>query len=240
MIENILLWTLLTLTGATATVLLAERYGYEVIIGVFAGLIVTAQILANKTVTILEFTVPAGVLVYSTSYLLTDVLAEFHGKKEAKKAVWSGFMGSILLVLSINIAISWPGAAFWKGQEAFAQTLGSTWRIVAASLGAYLVSQNLDVFLFHKIRERTGESKLYLRNILSTGISQFVDTVIFIVIAFYGVMPIVPLIIGQYFIKLGIAALDTPFLYSVKYFKNSKWSSYELPEINPLGLKNHE
>ena len=53
MIEQILLWTLLTLTGATATVLLAERYGHEVIIGVFAGLIVTAQFLANKTFTIL-------------------------------------------------------------------------------------------------------------------------------------------------------------------------------------------
>lgn len=145
-------------------------------------------------------------------------------------------MSSILLVLSINIAISWPGAAFWQGQEAFAQTLDSTWRIVAASLGAYLVSQNLDVFLFHKIRDITGESKLYLRNILSTGISQFVDTIIFIVIAFYGSMPIAPLIIGQYIIKLGIAAIDTPFLYSVKYFKNSKWADYELPSFDIRGM----
>ena len=223
MIEMITLWILLTLSAATFTVFLAEVYGYEIIIGIFAGLIVAAQVLANKTVTILEFTVPAGVLVYSTSYLLTDVLTEFHGKEEAKKAVWSGFLGSIILVLSINIAIAWPAAAFWKGQEAFTQTLGSTWRIVAASLAAYVVSQNTDVFLFQRIREYTGESKLYLRNIASTGVSQFIDTVIFIVIAFYGVMPIIPLIIGQYIIKLAIAGLDTPFLYFIKYSKQHQW-----------------
>lgn len=223
MIENILFWILLTLTGATATILLSEKYGYEIIIGVFAGLIVTAQVLANKTVTILEFTVPAGVLVYSTSYLLTDVLAELHGKKEAKKAVWSGFMASILLVLSINIAIAWPSAAFWKAQEAFTTTLGTTWRIVAASLAAYVVSMNTDVFIFHKIKDYTGESKLYLRNVVSTGIAQFIDTVIFIMVAFYGVMPVVPLIIGQYIIKLAIAALDTPYIYAVKWAKDQPW-----------------
>ncbi|MFB6200141.1 MAG: queuosine precursor transporter [Candidatus Nanohaloarchaea archaeon] len=223
MIANILLWILLTLTGATTTVLLAEKYGYELIIGVFSGLIVTAQVLANKTVTILEFTVPAGVLVYSTSYLLTDVLAEFHGKEEAKKAVWSGFMASILLVLSINIAITWPSAAFWKAQEAFVTTLGTTWRIVAASLAAYVVSMNTDVYIFHKIKEYTGDSKLYLRNMVSTGVAQFIDTVIFIMIAFYGVMPVIPLIIGQYIIKLAIAALDTPYIYLVKWAKKQSW-----------------
>jgi uncharacterized integral membrane protein (TIGR00697 family) len=222
MIELILFWIIATLAGATAAVLISEKYGYEIIIGLFAGLIVAAQVLANKTVTVLEFTVPAGVLVYSTSYLLTDVLAEFHGKKEAKKAVWSGFLASVILVVAINIAIAWPSPAFWKGQAAFEQTLGTTWRIVAASLTAYVFSQNLDVYIFHKIRSRTGESKLYLRNILSTGTSQLVDSIIFIVIAFYGVMPIVPLIIGQYIVKLSIAALDTPFIYSVKYSKKHR------------------
>lgn len=222
MIELILFWITLTLVGATAAVFISEKYGYEMIIGVFAGLIVAAQILANKTVTVLEFTVPAGVIVYSTSYLLTDVLAEFHGKREAKKAVWSGFLASIILVLAIKIAIAWPSPAFWKGQAAFEQTLGSTWRIVVASLAAYVFSQNIDVHIFHRIRSWTGESKLYLRNILSTGTSQLVDSVIFVSIAFYGVMPIIPLIIGQYIVKLAIAALDTPFIYFIKYSKQHR------------------
>ena len=228
MIDLIIFWIILTLVSATTIVFLGEKYGYEITIGLFTGLIVTAQVLANKTVQILDFTVPAGVIVYSTAFLLTDVLAEFHGKQEAKKAVWSGFLASVVLVLAIKIAIAWPSAAFWKSQEAFTTTLGSTWRIVLASLGAYIVSQNTDVYLFHKIRSYTGEPKLYLRNILSTSTSQFIDSVIFIVIAFYGVMPVIPLIIGQYVVKLMIAALDTPFIYFIKYSKK-----YGIPQKLP-------
>ncbi len=210
MIELIFFWILITLFSATIIVFLGEKYGYEITIGLFAGLIVTAQILANKTVQIYQFTVPAGVLVYSASYLITDILVEFHGKKEAKKAVWSGFLASIILVIAIKIAIAWPSASFWEGQQAFRQTLGSTWRITLASLLAYIISQNSDVYIFDKIRSYTGESKLYFRNIVSTSISQLIDTVIFITIAFYGNLPIISLIIGQYIVKLLITIFLQP------------------------------
>lgn len=236
MFDLITAWILLTLTSATIVVFLGEKYGHEITIGLFAGLIVTAQVLANKTVQVFDFTVPAGVLVYSTGYLLTDVLVEFHGKEAAKKAVWSGFLASIILVIAINIAIAWPSAAFWEAQDAFVTTLGSTWRIVLASLAAYLISQHTDVHLFHRIRGYTGESKLYLRNIGSTSVSQLIDSVIFIVIAFYGVMPIVPLIIGQYIVKLSIAALDTPFIYFIKYSKQSRLIE-KLPDRSSLSIR---
>lgn len=239
MLDLILAWILLTLASATIVVFLGEKYGYGLTIGLFAGLIVTAQVLANKTVQILDFTVPAGVLVYSTGYLITDVLAEFHGKDTAKQAVWSGFLASLILVIAIRIAIAWPSAQFWQAQEAFVTTLGSTWRIVAASLAAYVVSQNTDVHLFHRIREYTGDSKLYLRNIGSTSISQLIDSVIFIVIAFYGVMPIIPLIIGQYIVKLAIAALDTPFIYFIKYSKRHNLID-KLPDRSTLRLTRPE
>lgn len=239
MLDLIFAWIILTLASATVVVFLGEKYGYGITIGLFAGLIVSAQVLANKTVQILDFTVPAGVLVYSTAYLLTDILTEFHGKDTAKEAVWSGFLASIILVIAIQIAIAWPSAPFWQAQDAFVTTLGPTWRIVLASLAAYVVSQNTDVFLFHKIREYTGESKLYLRNIGSTSVSQLIDSVIFIVIAFYGVLPIVPLIIGQYIIKLAIAALDTPFIYFVKYSKEYGLVE-KLPDRSKLRLTRPE
>lgn len=232
MIELTIFWILITLSSATIVVFIGEKYGYEITIGLFAGLIVTAQILANKTVQIYQFTVPAGVLVYSVSYLITDILVEFHGKEEGKKAVWSGFLASIILIISIRIAIIWPSAPFWKGQEAFRQTLGSTWRIILSSLIAYIISKNSDVYIFDKIRSYTGESKLYLRNILSTSISQFIDTLIFISIAFYGGLPILSLIIGQYIIKLLIAVLDTPFIYFIKYSID-----HSLPEKIPKIVK---
>lgn len=222
MLGIIFLWILLTLAAATGIAYLGEKFGIGIIIGTFAALVVTAQILANKVVSFWIFTVPGGFLVYSTSYLLTDILAEFHGKRRAKEAVWSGFLGSILLVLSIQIAIAWPSPVFWKGQQALKQTLGMTWRIVLASLSAYVISQNWDVNVFHKIKKLTDGEHLWLRNLASTMSSQGIDTTIFITIAFFGQMPIIPLIIGQYFVKLIIAALDTPFIYTVKFIKNIK------------------
>ena len=218
MIE-VLLWIMATLSIATIVAFIGNKYGVGITIGVFSGLIVTAQVLANKTVMFAGYTVPAAVIVYGTSFLLTDVLCEFYGKDKAKQAVWSGFIASILLVIGIQIAISWESAPFWEGQEAFVATLGTTWRIVAASLAAYLVSQNWDVHVFSRIKEKTGEKHLWLRNIGSTFTSQLIDTVIFISIAFYGVMPIIPLIIGQYIVKLIIAAIDTPFLYGLKWVR---------------------
>ncbi len=219
MLEMVILWIILTLAASALIAYLGEKYGPGIIVGTFAGLIVMAQILANKVVTFLGFTVPAAVIVYGTSFFLTDVLAEFHGKKKAKEAVWSGFLASIVLILAIQIAIAWEPANFWKGQQAFEQTLGMTWRIVLASLTAYVFSQNWDVNLFHYIKKRTGDKHLWLRNLTSTLSSQAIDTVLFITIAYFGQLPIIPLITGQYVVKLIIAALDTPFIYTIKYTK---------------------
>ena len=221
MIEFILIWIVLTLAGASMIAALGEKYGTGLTIGIFVGLVVMAQILANKIVLFGTFTLPAGVIVYATSFLVTDILCEFYGKKKALEAVWGGFLASILLVLAVKVAVAWPPAPFWTGQEAFQSTLQLTERIVLGSLVAYVVSQNWDVRVFHKLKEMTGGRHLWLRNNVSTITSQALDTVIFITIAFYGVLPVVPLIIGQYIVKLLIAALDTPFIYGVHWARRT-------------------
>jgi len=221
MIEFILIWIILTLAGASIIAALGEKYGTGLTIGIFVGLVVMAQILANKIVLFGTFTLPAGVIVYATSFLVTDMLCEFYGKKKALEAVWGGFLASILLVLAVKVAIAWPPAPFWTGQEAFQSTLQLTERIVLGSLVAYVISQNWDVRVFHKLKEMTGGRHLWLRNNVSTMTSQALDTVIFITIAFYGVLPVVPLIVGQYIVKLVIAALDTPFIYGVHWARRT-------------------
>jgi uncharacterized integral membrane protein (TIGR00697 family) len=221
MIEFILIWIVLTLAGASIIAALGEKYGTGLTIGIFVGLVVMAQILANKIVLFGTFTLPAGVIVYATSFLITDILCEFYGKKKALEAVWGGFLASILLVLAVKVAIAWPPAPFWTGQEAFQSTLQLTERIVLGSLVAYVISQNWDVRVFHKLKEMTGGRHLWLRNNVSTMTSQALDTVIFITIAFYGVLPVVPLIVGQYIVKLVIAALDTPFIYGVHWARRT-------------------
>ncbi len=217
----VILWIIVTLGLATGAVLAGEKYGVGLMIGIYTALIVMAQIFANKLVVFGNWVVPAAVIVYGVSFLITDAICEFHSKEDAKKAIASGFIGSILLVVGIQIVIAWDAPVFWEGQQALVQTLGMTSRIVLASLLAYIVSQNWDVYVFTSMKRATRGKALWLRNIASTSTSQLIDTVIFITIAFAGTMPreaVIGMIIGQYIVKLLIAALDTPFLYGMKHY----------------------
>jgi len=212
----IILWILATLALTSLSGIIGKRYGVEYIIAIMASLVVVANIIAGKIVTFGPFVLPAAVIVYASTFLITDILSEKWGKKEARKAVWAGFYANIVLVVAILIAINWPAAPFAKDfSEQFASVLGLVPRVVLASMVAYLLSQHHDIFVFHFWKNKTGGKYLWLRNNASTMVSQAIDTVIFITIAFYGVMDIVPLIIGQYVIKLIIAALDTVFMYGI-------------------------
>ncbi len=218
---SIILWILVSLGISTCAMILATRYGSSVIIGLYASLVVMAQIFASKLVLFGPWPVPAGVIVYTISFLVTDVLSEFYSKKEALKAVVCGFIGSIILVLGLQIVIAWPAPEFWGKQEALVLVLGSTWRIVLGSLLSYVCSQNWDVLMYHFIMDRTNRKHLWLRNNVSTMTSQFIDTVVFSTVAFLGVLPwnvIGGMIIGQYIVKVIIALLDTPFLYTMKFW----------------------
>ena len=212
----ILLWILATLAISSLSCVIGKRYGIEYIIAIMASLVVVANVIAGKIVVFGPFVVPAAVIVYASTFLLTDIISEKWGKQHARRAVWAGFYANVVLVVAILIAISWPAAPFAKDfSDKFASVLGLVPRIVLASMAAYLVSQHHDIFAFHFWKKRTGGRYLWLRNTASTAVSQAIDTAIFITIAFYGVMDIVPLLIGQYVIKLLIAAVDTPFIYGV-------------------------
>ncbi|KYC44888.1 MAG: hypothetical protein APG12_01354 [Candidatus Methanofastidiosum methylothiophilum] len=221
MIE-IIVWMLLTLGIGSLSAVIAKKYGVEYIIGMFACFTVIANIIASKIVVFGPFTVPAAVLVYSTTFLLTDFLSELYSEKEAIKAVYIGFISNIVLVISIWVAVQWQQAPFWTGQAAFESIFGLVPRIVLGSMIAYLVSQNLDVKIFMFFKNRYPKH-LWLRNNAGTMISQLVDTLIFITIAFYGTTPLeilISLVIGQYIVKWIIAVVDTPFLYIVKLIYN--------------------
>ena len=212
----ILLWIIATLAITSLSGIIGKRYGVEYIIAIMASLVVVANIIAGKIVTFGPFVVPAAVIVYASTFLITDILSEKWSKQEARKAVWAGFYANIVLVVAIVISINWPAAPFAKDfSEQFTSVLGLVPRVVLASMVAYLLSQHHDIFAFHFWKNKTGGKYLWLRNNASTVVSQAIDTVIFITIAFYGTMDIIPLIIGQYVIKLIIAALDTVFMYGI-------------------------
>lgn len=212
----VLLWIIATLAVVSFAAVIGKKYGVEYIIAIAAALAIVANILANKIVVFGPFTVPAGVIAFSMMFLMTDVLSEKWGKKYARKAVWAGFYANLVLVVSLYIAIAWEAAPYAaESAGMFAAVLRLTPRIFLGGIIAYLISQHHDIWAFHFWKKKTKGKHLWLRNNASTIISQLLDSVIFIVVAFCGVFPILPLIIGQWVVKIIIALIDTPFMYGI-------------------------
>ncbi|CCO23466.1 queuosine precursor transporter [Maridesulfovibrio hydrothermalis] len=190
-----------------------ERKAFTLLSSLFIGSLVMAAVVSTKIISIFGFFAPAGVLAYSITFIVSDIISEIWGKERANEVIQCGFI-TLLITMALSwTALHWTPAPFWHGQDGFASVLGNTPRIILASLVAYLVSQTHDVWLFHLLRRITGGSHLWLRNNVSTVVSQFIDSTIFVTIAFYGVMPVTDIILGQWLAKIVIAMIDTPFVY---------------------------
>ncbi|MCM3768722.1 queuosine precursor transporter [Neobacillus niacini] len=185
--------------------------------GIFVGLLVLANIVAVKLFSIGDtFILPVAVIVYIFTYPIIDVIVEVYGKKEGQRTVKAGLATQILALIFIAITVHLPAAPVFKDQASFETIFNGSFRVILASLISYTVSQNLDVFVFNKLKNRHGDKKLWLRNNASTMLSQLIDTTIFITIAFYGTMPIAilgTLIMTQYMFKFFAAIMTTPIVY---------------------------
>ena len=200
----------------------------------FGVALITANCIASKLM-ILPFqmfgsavTITCGVIVYPITFLVTDILGEIWGKKEAGLAVKFGFICQVVATAIIVIARYIP-AADANMQEAYVNLLGQNAMFVIASLSAYLCSQKWDVFIFHKIRDayikKHGSTKggKWIWNNVGTMTSQLLDSSIYVLVAFGlgfkwlwtpGMLTMMlNMIIAQWLFKVIIAALDTPFFY---------------------------
>jgi len=215
----------------------------------FAVSLTSANFLSSK---IFEFTVlgltlvgPAGVVAYSATFLATDVISEVYGRRVAGLVVRAGFLAQLAAVLFTLAALSTPAAQYSPvDDETYRSVIWAGAGIITASLIAYLASQTHDVWAFHFWRQKTGGRWLWLRNNASTLVSQLIDTILFITLAFHliplltGGNPVPPnilatMIYSQYIIKAAIALLDTPLVYlavhlTKNYLKNTTTSSTQL------------
>jgi uncharacterized integral membrane protein (TIGR00697 family) len=218
-------------SGATAPIGSSIPVPQLSLIALFVTALVTAQVTASKVVAIglpvnlpvIDdlITVPAAVFAYAVTFFASDCYTELYGKRAAQGLVNVAFLMNFVLLGLVWLAIWAPVFAFSPvAQDPFAETLGASTGVVVGSLLAYLVSQNWDVVVFHRLRERTAGRRLWLRNVVSTATSQLVDTIIFITIAFaifqgLALDDVLALIVGQYLFKLALVVLDTPFVYLV-------------------------
>jgi len=156
---------------------------------IFITALVVSNIVSFKLVTILGFVVPAGVFMYPITFAITDVISEVYGRKKAAQVVVAGFFSAAIVPFLTFIAVILPPAEFFKAQDQFSTVLGAIPRVTLASLIAYLTSQWHDVWAFHFWKKISKGKHLWLRNNLSTMVSQFIDTIVFITVAFAGAVP---------------------------------------------------
>lgn len=187
----------------------------------FVGLLLLSNVIGVKLFSIGEVVLPGTLVVYVVTYIITDVIGEVYGKEAARKTVQAGFLTQVIGLVFIFIVIELPPAPDFGMQPEFEAILGGSVRVMIASLISYAVSQNLDVSIFHRMKKKHGESRLWLRNNLSTMTSQLADTAIFITVAFWGTVPfsvLMGMLVSQYLVKLAIALIDTPVVYLLVRF----------------------
>ena len=177
--------------------------------------LVMSNLFGGKIISVLGFTVAGAIITYPLTFLSTDIIGEIWGKQEANDCVKIGIIVQLIFLALGYLSLAIPPQEASKSlQQSLTVILNQGLRMTLASLGAFSISQFLDVFLFHKLKESCNGKKKWLRNNLSTMTSQLVDTLIFITIAFYGVVDNLPaMVLGQYVIQLLLALGDTPFFY---------------------------
>jgi queuosine precursor transporter len=185
------------------------------VIGLYVACELVANVTAVKPIVVGPLVVPAAVFVYALTFTLLDLINERLGKLAARQVIATGFCANFLLAAYSQFTVWAPAPAFFDGGPAVARVLGATPRVVGASLAAYLVSSLVDAEIFAWWRTYVGGVR-WLRVLVSNAVSTAVDSVLFVTLAFAGVLPVVPLVVGQYVVKMAVTVVSLPLIYAVR------------------------
>ena len=181
--------------------------------------VIVANIQVTKTVVLFGLEATLGNIIYATSFLATDILAEFYSRKDASKAVRCGLFSLVAMTILMQMALLFKPSVNDFVSESLNTVFGLMPRIAIASLVAYVVSNYHDIWSFLHWKEKTGGRFLWLRNNASTMVSQLIDSVIFTLGAFLFTLPgraMIEIIITTYLLKFITAACDTAMIYLAK------------------------
>lgn len=186
---------------------------------VFVTCLLLSNLVAGKMWAVTpDITLPAAVILFPVTYIIGDVFTEVYGFRKARTIIWLGFACSFFAVMVYLMTIALPHPGYWENQEAFATVLGTTPRVAAASFTGYLFGEFSNAFVLSRLKVVTKGKNLWIRTILSTVIGEGLDSVIFIMISFWGTMEnevVLKMILFQYLFKVGYEVLFTPVTYAV-------------------------
>jgi len=208
-----------------------KNYKYLSAISVFfVSVLLISNVASTKIVDFGWFTFDGGTLLFPLSYIFGDILTEVYGYKKSRNIIWLGFFMALMMSIVFIIVGKLPAAADWGNQAAYDAILGLTPRIVVASLIAYFFGSFSNSFVLAKMKIWTKGKMLWSRTIGSTIVGEFVDSSLFILIAFFGILPgflLLTLIISNYVFKTAVEILFTPITYKVvKFLKVKEGEDY--------------
>ncbi len=216
---------------------------YDIILGLFVAVLLISNVASSKVLDLGPFTFDGGTILFPISYIFGDILTEVYGYKRSRRVIWTGFLAAFLMSVVFIIVGKLPSAADWGNQDAYDKILGLTPRIVLASLIAYFAGEFSNSYTLAKLKIMTGGKWLWTRTIGSTIAGEGIDTLLFVMIAFYGVFPpdlLLAILISNYIFKVGFEVLCTPLTYYlVGFLKRSEGlDTYDYTtDFNPFTLK---
>lgn len=167
---------------------------YAVLTGIFTASLIISNIIAGKTFVFFQVALPCGVVIFPVIYIVNDILAEVYGYKKARNVIILGFFMNLVAVICYTVTMLLPAPAFFENSQAFSIVLGSTPRLLLASFSAYLVGSLVNAGLMVYLKS-WDEDKLFFRCIASTFFGEGLDAVVFILIGFFGTMPMEALLL---------------------------------------------
>ncbi len=202
-----------------------REYGFAALVAFYTIYLTASQIVAARLIEFdlgfCTFFAPAAVFLYPFLSQAIDMINEVYGERKTHIAIIIAFITQVLFVIFIFMTNSLSPAPFFAYEDAWQGIFSQSIRIIIASWLSFLVFQNLDAYVFAWLK-RKYPKQVFLRSASSDVISLTFDSLIFVVLAFYGVAPVVPLIIGQIVAKNLIGLLDTPwFVWYKRYLENN-------------------
>jgi len=198
-----------------------SEYAYAALMGLFIALVVLTNTVGVKLFDLWGMVLPVSIVWFPFTFLVTDIVSEVFGAARATFLVLFGFLMSLLLLAFIQVGIALPTSGVYGLGTEYEAVFAPVWRLLCASMAAYLLAQMVDLQLFHFFKRLTQGRHLWLRNNGSTGLSQLVDTCTVNTIFLYGndevfhgtVADLGGIILSSYLAKLVIALGDTPLCY---------------------------
>lgn len=196
-----------------------SAYQYlDIITAIFVAVLLISNVASTKITSMGFLHLDAGTILFPISYIIGDILTEVYGFSRARRVIWIGFFCNILMALTLMFVTVIPASADWPHQQAFETILGLAPRIVFASVIAYIAGEFINSFILAKMKLATKGKYLWMRTLSSSLAGHFFDTVLFIILAFWGILSteiIISLIVSNYLFKLTMEILFTPITYGI-------------------------